>query len=400
MKKSLIYVFFVLLFLPVVVLAQGNINTDEPVAEEESQPSNVDTNQFGGQIVQEESFEAKVIEILEEKKIPDGREQKIVSQKMRLEGLSGKWKGQQFVSEEVEIDPVIGNAFKQGDRVAVSAGHDAEGRDIFYVTDFIRRGWLYLLAAIFLAIILLIGRWRGLRAILGLAFSFFVILNFIIPKILDGENPLYTSLIYSFLMIIVGTYLVYGFNKKSSIAVLGISLSVVLTGLISVAFTALCRLSGFAQEETLFITSLTNGALDLKGLLLAGFIIGALGVLDDLAVSQVSTVQELKNANPNLSRREIYKRAMRVGIDHISSMVNTLFLAYAGAALPLLLLFTFKQPPFETFGQVLNHEVIATEIVRTLVGSIGLALAVPLSTFLAAYFYGREKTQTPSVSNS
>lgn len=405
MKKSLIGVFFVLLFLPVAVFAQENINAGdnigEPVTTEKEglQSPNVDINQLKEQVAQEESFEAKIIEILEEKKSPQGDGWEIVSQKMRLEGLTGKWKGQEFVSEEVEIDPIIGHAFKKGDRVAVSAGHNAEGQDTFYVTDFIRRGKLYLMAAIFFAIILLIGRWRGFRAILGLAFSFFVILNFIIPKILGGANPLYVSLVYSLPIVVAGTYLVYGLNKKSSISILGISLSVVLTGLISVAFTGLCRLSGFAQEETLFITSLTEGALDLRGLLLAGFIIGALGVLDDLAISQVSTVQELKNANQNLSRREIYKRAMRVGVDHISSMVNTLFLAYAGAALPLLLLFTFKQPPFETFGQVLNHEVIATEIVRALVGSIGLALAVPLSTFLAAYFYGKKKTSAPA-SNS
>ena len=136
----------------------------------------------------------------------------------------------------------------------------------------------------------------------------------------------------------------------------------------------------------------TQGAINLQGLLLAGFIIGSLGVLDDLTISQVSTVQELYRLSPELTMREAYTRAMRVGVDHISSMVNTLFLAYAGVSLPLLLLFTFKQPPFLTLGQVLNHEVIATEIVRTLVGSIGLAVAVPITTLLAAYFYTKKKS--------
>ena len=136
----------------------------------------------------------------------------------------------------------------------------------------------------------------------------------------------------------------------------------------------------------------TQGAINLQGLLLAGFIIGSLGVLDALTISQVSTVQELYRLSPELTMREAYTRAMRVGVDHISSMVNTLFLAYAGVSLPLLLLFTFKQPPFLTLGQVLNHEVIATEIVRTLVGSIGLAVAVPITTLLAAYFYTKKKS--------
>ena len=327
------------------------------------------------------------MEIIEEKEVELEAGEKLIFQKVKINGLKGEWKDKQFISEAIEIDLAISKAYQEGDRVSVSVSQSPRGEDIFYVTDFIRRNNLYFLAAIFFAVILFIGGWRGFRAILGLTFSFFVILYFIVPKILAGANPLYISLVYSLLIIFVGTYLVYGLNKKSSVSILGIFSGVIIVGVFSVVFTNFCRLAGFAQEETLFISSLTSGSIDLKGLLLAGFIIGALGVLDDLAVSQVSTVQELYKLNPNLSRLETYKRAMRVGVDHISSMVNTLFLAYAGAALPLLLLFTFKQPPFLTIGQVLNHEVIATEIVRALVGSIGLALAVPITTFLAAHFY-------------
>ncbi|MDD2730977.1 MAG: YibE/F family protein [Candidatus Portnoybacteria bacterium] len=377
---------FALFCSPIVVWGQESASSSTaPLGEEE--PFSAGEEQNTVSVTQESFFEARVLKIIGEKESIGENGDKLILQTIRLRGLEGEWENKEFISEETEINTSSGSAFREGDRVQVSAVREKEGRDVFYVTDFIRREKLYLLAAAFLLVILLVGRWRGFRAILGLAFSFFVILKFIIPKILNGENPLYVSLVFSFLIVIVGTYLVYGFNKKSSISILGISLSVAITGILSVVFTNLCRLSGFAQEETLFITVLTNGTIDLKGLLLAGFIIGALGVLDDLAISQVSAVRELKDANPNLSKWDVYKRAMRVGIDHISSMVNTLFLAYAGAALPLLLLFTFKQPPFETFGEVLNHEVIATEIVRTFVGSIGLALTVPLSTFLAAHFY-------------
>jgi uncharacterized membrane protein len=172
-----------------------------------------------------------------------------------------------------------------------------------------------------------------------------------------------------------------------------------IVGVLSVFFTGLCRLSGFAEEETMYLVGLTNGTINIEGILLAGFIIGALGVLDDLAVSQVSTVQELSRANPELSRFEIYKSAMVVGVDHISSMVNTLFLAYAGASLPLLLLFHYRLPPFVSIEQILNHEVIATEILRTLIGSIGLALTVPITTFLAAYVYTKKtRKQLPEIS--
>jgi uncharacterized membrane protein len=341
----------------------------------------------------EETFEAKISNVLDEKHIIREDGTKSTLQKLELEGLNGNWKGKEIIFDGIGRDTDTKSIYKEGDRVSVSYSKDSDDNEIFYINDYIRQGQLYFLIAIFLIVILLIGRWQGVRAILGLIFSFFIIIKFIIPKILAGGDPLVTSLIYSFIIILVATYLVYGLNKKSSVSILGMFASLIITGILAIIFTKLCHLTGFAQEETIYIVNLTRGAINLQGLLLAGFIIGSLGVLDDLTISQVSTIQELHKLNPELSKWEIYKRAMRVGIDHISSMVNTLFLAYAGAALPLLLLFTFKQEPFLTFEQVINHEIIATEIVRTLVGSIGLALAVPITTFLAAHFYCRLKTK-------
>lgn len=372
-KKIILLSLLGLLCFPIIVFCQEYAEAQSPAADE--------------------MFEAKVLEILEEKEITREDGTKSILQKIKLRGLEGKWEDREFIFDGTQIDVIAKNLYEKGDKVMVSYNKDIEGDDNFYVTDYVRRGKLYLLAAIFLAVILLVGRWRGARAILGLIFSFLIIMKFIIPKILEGGNPLSISLIYSFLIVLAATYLVYGFNKKSSVSILGMSAGIIIVGVLSVIFTSLCRLAGFAQEEALYIVDLTQGAINLQGLLLAGFVIGALGVLDDLAISQVSTVQELHKLNPDLPKREIYKRAMRVGVDHISSMVNTLFLAYAGASLPLLLLFSFKQPPFLTFGQVLNHEVIATEIVRTLVGSIGLALTVPITTFLAAHFYAKRKNQ-------
>lgn len=348
---------------------------------------------------QEEIFEARVLEILEQKEITreDGSES--ILQKIKLLGLEGKWKDREITFDGTEIDVVAQNLYKQGDKVIVSHSQDMDGNDYYYVTDFVRRGKLYWLAGIFILIILLTGKWRGFRAILGLAFSFFIILKLIIPQILSGHNPLLVSLFYALLIILVSTYLVYGLNKKSTVAILGTFAGIAIVGLLSIIFTNLTKLAGFAQEETIYLVGLTGGNINLQGLLLAGFIIGALGVLDDITVSQVSTVQEIKSANPNLTRLEIYKKTMRVGVDHTASMVNTLFLAYAGASLPLLLLFNFNQPPFLNFGQVINYEVVATEIVRTLVGSIGLALAVPITTFLAAYFYKKNAPSKADANN-
>lgn len=376
------FVFFIFFFLALSFLARAD-SGDLLLPSEDSGENQA--------ILDEEIFEAKVLEIIETERIEENKNE-YIRQKIRFEALEGRREGKEFISEPTEMHALISTPYKKGDRVSVSVAKDEVGRDIFYVNDFIRRGKLYALATVFFLIILIVGRWRGFRAILGLAFSFFVILYFIIPKILSGANPLSITLIFSFLIVVIGTYLVYGLNKKSSVSILGISIGVLIVAILSVVFTNICRLAGFAQEETIFITSLTDGAIDLRGLMLAGFIIGALGVLDDLVISQVSIVQELHSLNPDLSKLEIYKRAMKVGVDHISSMVNTLFLAYAGASLPLLLLFAFNEPPFTSFQEVLNHEVIATEIVRTLVGSIGLALAVPITTFLAIHLYKKKKS--------
>jgi len=342
----------------------------------------------------EEFFEAKVVEVLEHEEIIGEDGSGYIRQSLKIKGLEGRWNNQEIVIENTETKPALKNLYQKGDKVLVSYSQGLDGSDIYYTVDFIRRDKLYWLAAIFCLVIFITARWRGLRAILGLGFSFLIIFKFVIPRILDGANPLLVSLFFSAIIILVSTYLVYGLNKKSSVAILGTLAGITIVGVLSVVFTELTRLAGFAQEETLFLATFMGESLNLKGLLLAGFMIGALGVLDDITVSQVSAVQELTKANPDLSRFEIYKRAMKIGIDHVASMVNTLFLAYAGASFPLLLLFVFKQPPFETFNQVMNNEVIATEIVRTLVGSIGLALVVPITTFLAAYFYKRSGKKT------
>jgi len=339
----------------------------------------------------EETFEAQVVKVLEKRTVRKEDGFTATLQKLKLLGTSGSWKNKEIFFDGTEIDVIAKNIYKTGDKVLVSRSLSSDGSEKFYVTDYVRRGNLYLLSVLFFIVVLLTGRWRGFRAILGLGLSFFIIFYFIIPQILKGNNPLAVSLFFSILIIVASTYLVYGLNKKSNIAIVGTFAGIAIVGTLSLVFTKLTHLAGFAYDESLYLVSLMGGDINLQGLLLAGFIIGALGVLDDITVSQVSTVKELTEANSALKLRETYKRAMKVGVDHIASMVNTLFLAYAGASFSLLLLFSFKQSPFLTFSQVINNEIIATEIVRTLVGSIGLTLAVPITTLLASYFYTKRK---------
>jgi uncharacterized membrane protein len=201
-----------------------------------------------------------------------------------------------------------------------------------------------------------------------------------LPAILDGKNPLAVAIVGSSAIMFVALYLAHGINARTSTAVLGTLASLALTGILAVIFVELASFTGLSSEEATFL-QLQAETINLKGLLLGGVVIGALGVLDDVTVTQASAVWELHQANPEMGVRRLYSSALRIGRDHIASTVNTLVLAYVGASLPLLVLFSISSRPL---GSVISSEVVAEEIVRTLVGSIGLVASVPITTALAA----------------
>jgi uncharacterized membrane protein len=236
---------------------------------------------------------------------------------------------------------------------------------------------LVLMLALCALVIVAFGRLRGLTALVGLAVSFTVLLTFVIPAILDGEPPLLVAIVGSAAIMFAVLYLTHGVNVHTSVAILGTLAALVVTGLLAAGFTAAANLTGFGSEETLYL-SILQGNVDMRGLLLAGIIIGALGVLDDVTVTQASTVAEL--ARTATSRLELYRAATRVGRAHVASAVNTIVLAYAGASLPLLLLVAAGG---RDISDLLTSEFLAAEIVRSAVGTIGLVAAVPITTALA-----------------
>jgi len=336
-----------------------------------------------------EIFKARVVEVIERNE--NIREDGSISiqQKIKLKGLEGDWKDKEVIYDGTGHDVIASAGYELGDKVLVNYSPSFEGEDNFYIVDYVRQGSLYWLIVIFALIVVLIGRLKGLRALVVLALTFLVILKFIIPQIMAGNNPLLISIIGSLFILVLAIYITEGLNKSSSLSIVSILISLIITGLLAIWFTEMSKLSGFADEDVLFLVGMTGQAIDIKGLFLAGVIIGSLGVLDDVVIAQVALVKELKA--PRISNSQVYKKAMKVGISHLSSMVNTLFLAYAGVALPLFILFSLKSSNLLTYGNVMNNEMIAVEIVRTLVGSIGLVLAVPISTFLAVRFLGKKK---------
>jgi uncharacterized membrane protein len=276
-------------------------------------------------------------------------------------------------------DPT-GRSFHAGQRVKLAV-LEQEGQAPYYnIQDLERTRPLVLLAALFVAAVIAFGRWQGIRSLIGLAVSFAVIIGFVVPAILDGQSPVTVALVGAMAIMLVSLYMTHGVSRKATAAVVGTALALGLTAALTAGFVTATALTGLGSEEALS-ASFQAGGLSLRGLLLAGIIIGGLGVLDDVTISQASLVFELRRADPAAGFGELVRGALVVGRDHIGATVNTLFLAYAGAALPMLVLFTTGGA---AFGEVATAETVAVEIVRTLCGSIGLIAAVPLTTLLAA----------------
>ncbi|MBU1033884.1 YibE/F family protein [Patescibacteria group bacterium] len=324
------------------------------------------------------TYQATITEILEKNNSTNLNAGEMF-QKLELVVTSkGELKSEKISLEN--IDPRI--EYKVGDKLMIYRAN----AETFLIADQVRTNALLVLFLVFVFFVLLISKWRGLGSLLGMSFSFLVIIYFILPKIAAGGDPILIAILGSLLIIPATFYPSHGMNRKTTIAVFSTLIALVVTGFLASFFINFAKLSGLSSEEAGFLQTINPGLFNMKGLLLAGIIIGVLGVLDDVTVSQASIVEQLKIADPNLKTAELYKKAMQVGHDHISSMVNTLVLVYAGASLPLLLLFNDAAKPF---SEIVNYEIIADEIVRTLVGSIGLILAVPISTFLSAILIGK-----------
>jgi uncharacterized membrane protein len=269
-----------------------------------------------------------------------------------------------------------------GDRIMVAHTTSTDPAFDYQYADRQRQPTLFWLALVFALAVVVLGRWRGVAALAGLIASFMVILRFALPALLSGSSPVVVAVLAAVAIAYLALYLAHGINPLTTVALLGTVVALGLTIVLSAVFTAAAHFSGFASEDASRLQSLLGADVDIVGLLLAGAVIGALGALDDMTVTQASAVAELHSANPDLSARELYRRGLRIGRDHISSTVNTLALAYLGASLPTFLIFTLSE---QSLGTIVNSEVVAVEIVRTLVGSIGLIAAVPITTALAAF---------------
>ena len=278
-----------------------------------------------------------------------------------------------------------------GRRVLLGHQPDVEGFEYVFL-DPDRRSPLLLLAAVFAVAVLGLGGWRGATALVGLFATLVILFLFVVPSILDGRDPLLVSLVGSVAIAFAALYLSHGVEVKTTVALFGTFGGLLCAALFAVVFMDLAQITGLAGEEPLYLTALGTN-LDLRGLILGGMMIGALGAIDDMTVTQAAAVWELRAVDPAMPRRRLLRSGMRIGRDHVASTVNTLVLAYAGASMPLLILFVLSDQPTST---VANGEIVATEIVRTLVGSLGLIASVPITTWLAVRVVARQGQRPPA----
>ena len=326
---------------------------------------------------------AKVVSILDEGRITLGDHEQPY-QIMQVEILSGDYKGAQlqvdYGKRQVRSDEIL---LRPGDKLLVSVDSLPDGRLAAYFVDFVRSKELAILGILFVVAILAMAKRKGLGSLLGLSFSLLIVIKYIIPHILQGEDPVRVSIIGSTILLGVTLYLTYGWNLKTHAAVVGMLLSLILTGTLAWVFVVTTKLTGAGDESALYLIQMSHVYINLRGLLLGGMLVGALGVLDDLVITQASAIFEIHDANPSLGFGALYKKASRIGEDHVAATVNTLVMAYAGASLPILLIFSLSRG---NFSYLVNFSFIAEEIVRTLVGSLGLIAAVPITTAIASFF--------------
>ncbi len=324
------------------------------------------------------TMKAKVLDILnQERRLIPGTDTETNFQQIRVEVLDGEEKGKALTVDNDYLNLKRGEVF-----YLMHVTNEVDGTNAYVVKDPYRLPAVFFFVGLFVLCVLFFGGIQGVRGLLALFLSFFFILYLLLPGILHGYSPVLMSIGISSLIIILGSYITHGFNKTTSSAVIGMITTIIFTGFLAHAAVDSARLSGYYSEEAVSLHFNTHGAIDFTGLLLGGILIGLLGVLYDVAIGQAVAVEELARAGEKLSRREVYLRALRIGREHIGALVNTLAIAYVGVSLPLLLLFSQSSAGV---WEMVNQEIFSTEIIRIMIGSIGLVLAVPITTFISVF---------------
>jgi len=383
-----VFLFCFIFFAPVTFAQE--LDPDQPVIATSS-------NDFNYEFPKDEFYNAIVVGVVKEGREEVGgytRDFQILA--LRL--LDGPDKGKTVEVQQGQLTAVSSSLkVEKGERVIVTKTTLA-GEKSYAIIDRYRLDAVFYLILGFVVLIIIFGRKQGIMSILGLTFSIMVLGGFLIPRLIAGDNPLVTTIISLIFIAFISLYLAHGFNKRTTLALISTLTTLGIAIIVSIIAVSVTKLTGLGTEEAFFLQLGPLGRTNLQGLLLGGILIGTLGVLDDITTAQTAAVDEISKADRNLDYKELYRRGISVGREHIASLVNTLFLAYAGSSLPLFLLFTINSDQ-QPLWMTLNSEQVVEEIIRTVVGSSALILAVPISTILAAYIFGKRKAALSSTAS-
>jgi len=337
--------------------------------------------QVPGNLNFKESFiQGKIISILSQK-LQTTYGQKNLNQKIKVQLLDGKEKGKTVVIE-MSSDPKTSQTINPGDTVVVNSKQYLKGGTQYAIYEPYRLNSLLLVLIAFMLLIGFIGGKKGIGAIIGLAVSLAIIILWIIPQILHGQDPLQTCIIGGFIILVTTTYIAHGISLKTTVAILGTSLAFLIAGWLATTIVDLMKTTGLGSED---IYNLQMGtSINPKGLLLGGILIATLGALNDITTTQSITIFTLVKENPKQKLSELFSKGMDIGKEHIASLINTLILAFAGSSLAVLIFFEIN-PMHLPIWVILNNESTMEEIIKSIVGSSALILAVPITTLIAAW---------------
>jgi len=349
------------------------------------------TNEAQSELVKARVLEVEYLEVNENN--PIFTESMIVT----VEVLNGEYKGQVFetphnLTGNLSYDIYV----ESGDKVLVTLENMEDGSVEVYISEYLRDTYIYIVAAIFVALILIIGRVKGLKTIITLMLTILLILKGLLPGLLAGYNPIVLTIGIAFIITMITILTIGGFSRKSYAAIIGVLGGVFAAGIIAYVVGSQVKLTGLSSEEAVMLLYIPQGVqFDFRGLLFSGIIIGASGAVMDVGMSISSSMEEIKNANPSISTKALIMSGMNVGKDIMGTMVNTLILAYTGSSIPLLLVFSAYG---EDFTKIINLDIIATEIIRSLAGSIGLLLCIPLTALAAGMLTRKHRSPAENMS--
>ncbi len=365
-------------------LSAGDIPADEPFLEDPADDMPLENDPDH----EEHYYRARVL------KVEEAREDQhdyytVIEQEVVVELTSGPFEGKELeiLNTFFEGDPVYDFVLEEGQEVIVVALGEEGSFEQVHVQDLARDRGVYYLLGVFALVLLLVGRMKGLKTLLTLGVTIFLVFQFLLPLLLLGYSPIPLAVIMASMAITFTLFVIGGLNLKSLVAILGTISGVIVAGLMAFWAGSIARLTGFGTHEAQMLYFLDQ-TIDFRGLLFAGIIIGSLGAITDIGMSVASAAAEIKQASPDISGRDLFRGSLNVGRDIMGTMANTLIMAYVGAATPMLLLVMGYEMDWL---KIINMDLIATEFVRGVAGSIGLIAAVPVTALLAGRLLPRRK---------